>query len=263
MPDAPVIGMGSLPEKGGLDEHAALCRELGLSFVELNMDLPAFQPDRLDAASLRFWQDKGVGFTLHLPERLDMLDFIPRVREAWTQTALDAAAFAAEAGIPVLNMHLPAGVYFTLPDRRLYLYEEYEEECLPQLLRFRGRMEEALRGRALLAVENTGGYTAAQGRMLDRLLESPAFCLCLDVGHDHGTGGGDGAFILKRRERLRHMHLHDALGRRDHLALGQGELDVEALLNLAKERSCRVVLEVKREAELRSSVQYLRARGWL
>ena len=113
--------------------------------------LPAFQPDRLDAASLRFWQDKGVGFTLHLPERLDMLDFAPRVREACMQTALDAAALAVEAGIPVLNLHLPVGVYFTLPDRRLYLYEEYEEECLPQLLRFRERMEEALRGRALLA----------------------------------------------------------------------------------------------------------------
>ena len=65
------LGMPSLPLLGGLDAHARLCLELGLSFVELNMNLPAFHANALDASALRAWMRQGVDFTLHLDERLD------------------------------------------------------------------------------------------------------------------------------------------------------------------------------------------------
>ena len=64
-------------------------------------------------------------------------------------------------------------------------------------------------------------------------------------------------------DRLRHMHLHDARGRRDHLALGTGEVDWPRYLSLAEERSCRVVLETKTAAALRQSADALRAAGEL
>ena len=43
------FGMPTLIEFRGLEANVALCRELELSFVELNMNLPDFSPENLPA----------------------------------------------------------------------------------------------------------------------------------------------------------------------------------------------------------------------
>ena len=47
------FGMPTLIEIKSLEACAALCRELGLAFVELNMNLPEYQADKLDDIKLR------------------------------------------------------------------------------------------------------------------------------------------------------------------------------------------------------------------
>jgi sugar phosphate isomerase/epimerase len=54
-----------------------------------------------------------------------------------------------------------------------------------------------------------------------------------------------------------HMHLHDALGKSNHLALGDGEIDLPDKFALAKECNCRCVLETKTIEGLTKSVQQL------
>ena len=46
--------------------------------------------------------------------------------------------------------------------------------------------------------------------LLDELLESPAFGLTFDVGHNHCKKGQDEPVIMARKDKLYHMHLHDA-----------------------------------------------------
>lgn len=259
--DVARLGMPSLPLLGGLDAHARLCLELGLSFVELNMNLPAFHANALDASALRAWMRQGVDFTLHLDERLDPMDFNPLVAKAYLQTGVQAVALAASLELPVVNMHLPRGVYFTLPAQRLYLYQAQPAPCLGALARFRDEMERAALGRVRVCVENTSGFTGFERQCLELLLQSPAFGLCLDVGHDRCTGGQDGRWMLEREGRLGHMHLHDVLHRRDHLALGQGEVDVSACLALAERLGLGCVVEVKEAQSLRDSLLYLRGLG--
>jgi hypothetical protein len=48
------------------------------------------------------------------------------------------------------------------------------------------------------------------------------------------------------------MHLHDALGKKNHLALEMGELDLLRYLDLAKNHHCRIVIGTKTVAGLRS-----------
>ena len=43
---------------------------------------------------------------------------------------LNTIGLAAEAGIPVLNMHMPEGVHFTLPDHKAYLFDIYRDDYL-------------------------------------------------------------------------------------------------------------------------------------
>lgn len=59
------------------------------------------------------------------------------------------------------------------------------------------------------------------------------------------------------------MHIHDAKGRVNHLPLGEGDVDLVKYLDLAKEHDCRIVLEVKTAAGLRSAVDWLTERGFI
>jgi sugar phosphate isomerase/epimerase len=53
------------------------------------------------------------------------------------------------------------------------------------------------------------------------------------------------------------MHLHDGLGKNNHLALGDGEINLTDKFALAKECNCRCVLETKTIGGLTKSVVYL------
>lgn len=255
-------GMPTLIEHQTPAESAALCRELGLDFVELNMNLPMYQPDRLDADFFRLLQQEyGIYFTVHLDENLNVSDFNPHIARAYRQTVLETLEFCLTIGAPVINMHLPRGVYFTLPDRKVYLFEEYGEQYLQSLLLFReecGRL--AGNAPIKICLENTDGFLPFQKKGIDLLLQSPLFGLTFDTGHNHSIGGTDEPFILDRASSLCHMHLHDASGRNNHLPPGCGEIDMVRCLNLAREHSCRVVLETKTSHALRASVQWLRSR---
>lgn len=257
-------GMPTLIETDTIEACAGLCRELGLGFIELNMNLPAYQTDSMDISRLRaIAAEHGIYYTIHLDENLNPCDFNRRVAGAYTQTVLDTIGIAQKLGAPVLNMHLSQGVYFTLPDRRVFLYDQYREDYLRGMTVFRDRCGSAAQEAGVtICVENSDGYTGFQREALDILLENPAFGLTYDVGHDHAIGGQDQEVISARADRLQHMHLHDAAGNRNHLALGTGELDISDRLRLAAERSCRVVLETKTVDGLRRSVEWLKAHGY-
>ena len=254
------FGMPTLIELPALEDCAAKCVELGLDFVELNMNLPQYQPGELDAARCREISEKyGIFYTIHLDENLNISDFNPYIAEGYRRTVAETVELAKKLHIPVLNMHLAKGVYFTLPDRRVYLFSQYKERYLNSVAAFRKLCEEAIGGAGIIVcLENCDGYTDFQKEALEMLLESPVFGLTFDIGHDHACDGTDESFIAAHKSRLVHMHMHDALGKKNHLALGTGEIDLEKYLKLAEEENCRVVLETKTVAGLTRSVEWVR-----
>lgn len=253
------FGMPYLLETQSIEECCALARELGLSFVELNANFPACQADALDPAMLhRLSRQYGVYFTLHLEEEADPFAFNRAVRSAWHQTVRRGLNTAVALGMPMVNMHFPHGVYITLPERKTYLYAQYPEEFAAALSAFRVLCEEALSGTSTrIAIENTNGWHPHEQRAIAFLLASPVFGLTLDIGHSHSIGDADEPFFRAHEERLIHMHGHDALGRQNHLALGDGEIKLAERFAWAKQRNARVVLETKTIAALRTSTARL------
>jgi sugar phosphate isomerase/epimerase len=112
----------------------------------------------------------------------------------------------------------------------------------------------------MIAVENTDGFRAYEQKAIAYLLESPKFGLTWDIGHSKAIRETDVPFLMANRERLIHFHIHDGTETppRNHLALGNGEIDLQARLQLARERGARCVLETKTVAALKHSVQWLR-----
>lgn len=232
------IGMPTLLETESLADCVALCRELDLQFIELNGNLPPYLPARLDAAALRAVTEAGGPyFTLHADGFLNPLDFDPEIAAAYRRSLLRSLRLAKAIGAPVVNLHLPRGDCITLPDRRVFLYARYGAEYRQALRDTRALCEDEIAGGALrVCIENTEGWQPHEQEAVALLLESPCFALTMDTGH-----------------------LHDALGRRNHLALGDGEIDLPARAALAQGCGCRVVLETKTVAALRRSVPALRA----
>lgn len=255
------FGMPTLIELPDLESHAALAQELGLDFIEINMSFPQYQPEKLDVEKLKEIKEKyGVYFTVHADESTDVCSVNPRIAKAYSDTMLDTIALAKKLGIPTINLHLLRGIYVTLPDRRTFVYAENEDFYLAKLREFRDRAEGAIGKSGIkICIENTDGYDLPfLVHALDTLLESPAFALTFDIGHDNAIKNIDKPVILAREERLRHIHMHDGQGKRVHLALGDGDMDIAWYLALAEKHRCRVVLETKTVAALRQSVKYLR-----
>jgi len=257
------FGMPTLIEVKSIENCAELCRELELDFIEFNMNMPEYQAENIDTARFREIADKyGIYYTIHLDENLNPCDFNEKVAAAYTETVLQTIEVAKLLDVPILNMHLNSGVWFTLPDKKVYLFEEYEAEYLRKMADFRDACTAATGKRNIkICVENTSAFQKKLGESgLAVLLESDVFAATFDIGHDAGSGFKQRPLIDKHISRLRHMHIHDARGKDNHLPLGEGELELEKYFDLAKEQNCRCVLEVKTVDGLRQSVEWVRKR---
>ena len=255
------LGMPTMVEMRSIEEGAALCRELGLEFLELNINFPQFTLDMLDVEKLKaIAAEYGIYYTLHLDDEMSIADFNPYIADGYCRTVYDAVKLSKELGIKKLNMHMSRGAKYTLPDRVIYFFQAYEEAYLKRIRDFRDCCTEIIGDSDIeVCVENTAGFLDFQRRAVDALLESPAFSLTFDIGHNYCAKNMDEDWILSHGERLRHMHVHDACdGTKDHRTLGTGELDVLRYLNIAEEHDCTVVLETKTFDALRASVEWLK-----
>ena len=66
---------------------------------------------------------------------------------------------------------------------------------------------------------------------------------------------------MSHLDHLIHFHIHDGseVPPKNHLALGDGEIDIKERLKLAGERNARCVLETKTIEALKKSVDWLQS----
>jgi sugar phosphate isomerase/epimerase len=89
--------------------------------------------------------------------------------------------------------------------------------------------------------------------------------LALDVGHATIAGTLD-VWLRRPRAPLRHLHLHDNLGfesHDSHQPLGTGVVDVAPAILAARAAGAKIVLEQTSEDDVISSLESLRANGFL
>lgn len=268
------FGMPTLIENKTLEENTALCRGLGLRFIELNMNFPEYGVDCLEDTDtlLRAAEEAGIYYTIHLDENMNIADFNRLVSEAYLETVRRTVLAArkllplrdryGDAGQPLtLNMHMHHGIFITLPDRKVQMYDRDFDEYMKSFDAFRSLCEDWIGDSDIrIAVENTDGFRGYEQKVIEFLLESPVFGLTWDIGHSKATGEKDVPFLLAHRDRLIHFHIHDGTETppANHLALGSGEIDLQDRLDLAESRNARCVLETKTIRALQQSVRWLR-----
>lgn len=273
------FGMPTLIENRTLEDNIRLCKELGLQFLELNMNFPEYQLHALEQTD-KFYaaaDEAGLYYTIHLDENFNIADFNPLVAEAYLKTMRRTIGVAKRL-LPlrdrygrknqplVLNLHMHHGIYITLPDRKVQMYDRDFAVYRESFTRFRGLCEEWIGDSDILVtIENTDGFREYEKKVIEDLLESPKFGLTWDIGHSKEVGETDVPFIMAHAGKLCHFHIHDGIAGngsrkgRSHLALGDGEINLPERLSEAARRNARCVLETKTVAALRKSVEYKKA----
>lgn len=253
------FGFPTLIEHDNLEESIDFCVEHKLQFIEINMNMPQYQISKINKETLKKGIEKGIYFTFHLDENFNVCDFNEKVSLAYMETALETIALAKEINAPVINMHMHEGIHFKLPHENIFLFEKYNDFYMERLKNFRYQCETALKGsETKICIENTGGFRSYMEKGIAYLLESSCFFLTLDIGHLHCADNTDHLLYEKYKEKLMHIHLHDAEGKKCHLPLFSGTLDIHKYIVLAKEKGCRCVLETKSIAGLVMSLERLR-----
>lgn len=268
------FGMPTLIENRTLEENINLCSSLGLNFIELNMNFPEYQVQCLEQTDYlsELARKAGIYYTIHLDENLNIADFNSLVSEAYLETVRQSIEVAKKL-LPLrnvygnssqpltLNMHMHHGIYITLPDRKVQMYDRDFDTYMNSFSLFRSKCEEWIGdSEVMIAVENTDGYREYEKKAIEFLLESPKFGLTWDIGHSKAVGEKDVPFIMQHSEKLIHFHIHDGSEKppKNHLALGDGEIDLKERLSLAEKRNARCVLETKTIEALKKSVSWLK-----
>lgn len=273
------FGMPTLIENGTLEDNICLCKKLNLQFLELNMNFPEYQLHKLEHADkfFRAADEARLYYTIHLDENLNVADFNLLVANAYLETVKRTVEVAKKL-IPlrneygeekqplVVNMHMHHGIYITLPDRKLQMYDRDFDVYFNSFIKFRVLCEKWIGDSdIIISIENTDGFREYEKRAIEYLLESPKFGLTWDIGYSKAIGETDVPFIMEHSNKLRHFHIHDGIAKSDkqkgsnHLTLGDGEINIQERLSMADNRNARCVLETKTIAALKKSVEYLKA----
>ena len=258
-----IFGMPSLIEFRTVEEHARLCAENGLDFYELNLAFPWFQSDKLDVAELiRIKEKYGIDYTVHFHDEINPFDFAPQLRAGALNNVSFVLDLARQIGAKRINMHLMNGTYSAVNGVKIYAYALCEDEYLGFVKNFITIVENAMKGMdCIFCIENTSGYKVYHRHAIEMMLKSPVFGLTFDIGHNYKASEDDESFILSHADRLRHFHIHDVTKTSNHVALGEGLLDVDRYLDMAQEYNCPVVIEVKEKNDLLKSIEYVKRRS--
>jgi sugar phosphate isomerase/epimerase len=260
------MGMPALIEFSSVEENALLCQELGLRFVELNMNMPYCFPQNLPSQKVRrLASELGLHFTMHMPDDFDLGSLHTSVRQGTLERSLEALDWAIDAELRLLNFHINPGIYFTLPKYRVWIFDKFYEQFRDNLVgSFSLLLDKANAHGVKLSVENVCNFDLPFiERVLDELVELKGFHLTWDVGHDAKTGNRERPVLMKHEDHLAHMHLHDYDGRTDHQVLFTGQIDIIGMVLFAQSHHMSVVLETKTIDSLVQSVAMLGKRfGW-
>ena len=116
------FGMPTLIEFKDILENVELAQKYNLNFIELNMDLPyCLAIDKIDLKKY------NIEFTMHLSEKLNVASLNNDLRKSYLKEAIREIKLGLKNNIKKYNLHIDSGVYFTLPNGKVFLNNEYLE----------------------------------------------------------------------------------------------------------------------------------------
>lgn len=244
--------MPQLYEFDTIEENLILCKDLGLDFVELNLNFGYCRAEMEAKTVCDLLKKYNLQATLHFYDEADFGSY-DEVVEAYL-ILLDRYASLGKGYIKQINVHNIPGPVVTISGVKNYIYEKEYDVYIKRLINNFKRAEEICKRNDInMVIENTDNIPAYMKRTYKDLYDN-GFRFCYDIGHD----GLSYDIIYEINEELNlpfdEFHIHDGTRKKCHLALGDGEIDIKKFKDLAIKNNAFVVLEVKQKSDLLVSV---------
>ena len=243
-------GMPTLIEFKNIWENVEFALKHNLKFIELNMDLPyCLAINKLNL------KEYNIEFTMHLSEKLNVASLNNDLRKSYLKEAVREIKLGIKNNIKKYNLHIDSGVYFTLPNGKVFLNNEYLKVYLKNLDKSCKVLNKlALENNIEINFENTKIHPFVNDAV-KVISKYDALGFTLDIGHNEKNG--DKAYpLFKETNKIRHIHMHDYDGDSDHLEIGKGKIDFHKYEDLLKNNY--VVIEVKEKNELINSIDKIK-----
>lgn len=257
------IGMPTLTTYQTIEEQVQLCHELGLELLEINLNYPYCDLEKNDLPKLKAYAKQyHVTYTIHYDEYADFASFHEEIRQAWLSHFKKTVDLAKQIEAARITIHFFDGVHVTLPNQVIYVYDTYYQKYLSLLKdSLHVCFQYALENNIDLCIENVTMPDFMVTTFKDLLADGYHFTY--DVGHHYEFGFKADGIYQNHFSSVKHMHLHDVIDNNPHKALGTGILDVDRMMNIAKQNQMDVIIEVKQLPEIKMSIDYLKIKKWL
>ncbi|MGQ9678258.1 MAG: sugar phosphate isomerase/epimerase family protein [bacterium] len=238
----------------------------GLAVVEINLGNLRFR-EQLNRIQERKKirnraEDLDVKMAIHALEGPSF--FIPsrRVRRCAVAELKQTLNWAWDIGAQDVVMHLGFDMHYGMgPGGNRYTHEEFPEYYDDALYEALGELKEFARGKAVLCVENVGGFRYEPAKRILPGLLGGSLGLCFDIGHiailPKEKREEEFEFFRQHQRAIFHSHIHHNHGTRDeHLPLGQGSADVRRYLQLVVDSDAWLVMETRPKEFALTSIAY-------
>ena len=247
------LGMPELFEYTSIEDNFKLAKKLDLDFIEFNLNFSSCR-EALENGSLKELVNKyNVETTLHFYDEADLGSY-DEVVKAYLGL-LDRYASLGKGFVKQINVHLIPGPVVTIAGVKHYVYEKEYDAYIKRLVANLKEAEAICHKYDMnMVIENTDNTPAYQARVYKDLYKE-GFRFCYDIGHDHLSNDIVLGVLSDTNLPFDEFHIHDAKNRSTcHLAISKGTLDISKYKKLAEKNNAYVVLEVKQESDIVSSV---------
>lgn len=255
------LGMPILFEFSTIEENFQLAKELGLDFVELNLNFGYCRKALEDGSIKELVKKYDLETTLHFFDEADFASY-QEVVDGY-MILLKKYVSLGEGFVSMVNIHNNPGPVSTISGVKHFIYEKEYPEFIERLLTNLNTAKRICEEKGMrFVVENTD--IAPSATYMTRVMKDEfeaGFRFNYDIGHDNVCN-----YIV--RDLLRtvplefdEFHFHDADGKRCHLSIGEGTMNekLEEFKTLADANDAYVLLEVKSKEDLEKTVGAFKA----
>lgn len=251
------IGMPILFEYDSLEDNIKLAKELGLDFIELNLNFSYCRKALENGSAKQLLSENNLEATLHFYDEGDFASY-PEVVDAYL-TLLDRYATLGEGFVKLINVHLQRGPVVTISGIKNYIYKKEYNDMKERYLASYHKADDICNKHGIkMVIEDTDEIQPFMEAFYYDLY-SEGFKFNYDIGHDNLANDVVLKLLDKLPLKFDEFHIHDANRKQCHLALGTGNVDLKFFKEMAIKNQAYALLEVKDSKDLRISVPYFRA----
>lgn len=249
------LGMPILFEYDSIEENIKLAKELNLDFIELNLNFGYCRYEMENNKQLgSLLKEASLETTIHFYDEADMASY-EEVFEGYFKLLKKYLKYTKGLNTKLLNVHLNEGPVVTISGEKNYIYDKEFDKYIEYLIQNLRKMEkECNKYNIQMVIENITIPPYLE-KTYKRLIQE-GFKFNYDIGHDHTSNDVLKKIAKENEIKFLEFHVHDSTETKCHLEIGQGNLDINYYMNLAKDSY--VVLEVKSSSDLKNSVKNIK-----